>query len=130
MVNDEHRESLLLETLARPLLGTQLEQSVRNTGLTSPKRVIARVSRMLPYAVLAAAAIPVRDVIRPARKPSSATKISQWVLASIRAAPVALPPQFLSVAEQDPTMLSLATVTAMTAIHRQLLVLSQSLPTE
>ncbi len=113
-----------------PLLGTQLEQSVRNTGLTSPQEVIARVNRMLPYAVLAAQLYLSEIIIRPARKPSSATKISQWVLASMRAAPLLYPPQFLSVAEQDPTMLSLATVTAMTAIHRQLLVLSQSLPTE
>ena len=85
---------------------------------------------MLPYAVLAAQLYLSEIIIRPARKPSSATKISQWVLASMRAAPLLYPPQFLSVAEQDPTMLSLATVTAMTAIHRQLLVLSQSLPTE
>jgi uncharacterized coiled-coil DUF342 family protein len=112
-----------------PLLGKQLEQSVRNTGITSPQEIIARVNRMLPYAVLAAQLYLSEIIIRPARKPSSDSKISQWVLASMRAAPMLYPPQFLSVAEQDPTMLSLATVNAMTAIHRQLLVLKQSLPT-
>ena len=111
-----------------PLLGPQLEQSVRNTGITSPQEIIARVNRMLPYAVLAAQLYLSELIIRPARKPSSDTKISQWVLASMRAAPMLYPPQFLSVAEQDPTMLTLATINAMTAIHRQLLVLKQSLP--
>ena len=84
---------------------------------------------MLPYAVLAAQLYLSEIIIRPARKPSSDSKISQWVLASMRAAPMLYPPQFLSVAEQDPTMLSLATVNAMTAILGQLLVLKQSLPT-
>ena len=112
-----------------PLLGPQLEQSVKNTGITSPQEIIARVNRMLPYAVLAAQLYLSEIIIRPARAPSSDTKISQWIVASMRAAPMLYPPQFLSVAEQDPTMLSLATVNAMTAIHRQLLVLNQSLPT-
>ena len=111
-----------------PLLGPQLEQSVKNTGITSPQEIIARVNRMLPYAVLAAQLYLSEIIIRPARAPSSDTKISQWIVASMRAAPMLYPPQFLSVAEQDPTMLSLATVNAMTAIHRQLLVLNQSLP--
>ena len=111
-----------------PLLGPQLEQSVKNTGITSPQEIIARVNRMLPYAVLAAQLYLSEIIIRPARAPSSDTKISQWIVASMRAAPMLYPPQFLSVAEQDPTMLSLATVNAMTAIHRQLLVLKQSLP--
>jgi hypothetical protein len=46
----------------------------------------------------------------------------------MRAAPKLYLPQFLSVAEQDPTMLSLATVNAITAIHRQILAFKQSAP--
>ncbi len=111
-----------------PLLGPQLEQLVKNTGITSPPKVMARVNRMLPYAVLAAQIYLSEILIRPARVPPSDTKLSQWVLASMRAAPKLYLPQFLSVAEQDPTMLSLATVNAITAIHRQILAFKQSAP--
>ena len=111
-----------------PLLGPQLEQRVKNTGITSPPKVMARVNRMLPYAVLAAQIYLSEIIIRPARVPPSDTKLSQWVLASMRAAPKLYLPQFLSVAEQDPTMLSLATADAMTPIHRQLLAFKPSAP--